>query len=405
MEEKYSRAYLQELAYKWKIGEITTEEQDYLDKWDASYPDDVLNLPEDSGGPDVVKARIFKQVNAALQQDRIKVNKVVKLKWLTVAASLIIICGFLFYNNSFRQILPPSLKYLYVRNDIAAGKNTALITLANGKTITLSDSKSGLVIDAGKLNYNDGSPVKNQAIEGMEQEELLTVTTPRGGQYQITLPDGSKVWLNAASSITFPAKFKGNERKVNLKGEAYFEVSKVRLESAAGKSEKDQTNRLPFIVETRQQQIKVLGTHFDVNSYTEENSIKTTLIEGSVQVSTIKNATDNRSNQSNTVILSPGQQAESNKGTIQVNTVDTDNILDWKNGKFSFKNESLQNIMKKVARWYDVEVEFENEQVRSKTFTGKVSRYDKASEVFKILEMTGGARFKIDGRKIIVSSL
>lgn len=405
MEEKYSRAYLQELAYKWKIGKITTEEQDYLDKWDASYPDDVLNLPEGSGGPDVVKARIFKQVNAALQQDRVKVKKVVKLKWLSVAASLIIICGFLFYNNSFRQILPPSLKYLYVRNDIAAGKNTALITLANGKTITLSDSKSGLVIDAGKLNYNDGSPVKSQAVEAMAQEELLTVTTPRGGQYQITLPDGSKVWLNAASSITFPAKFNRNERKVNLKGEAYFEVSKVKFEQGAGKSEKDQTNRLPFIVETQQQQIKVLGTHFNVNGYADESSIKTTLIEGSVQVSAIKNATDNKSNQPNAVILSPGQQAEFNKGKIQVNTVDTDNILAWKNGKFSFKNESLQSIMKKVARWYDVEVEFENEQVRSKTFTGKVSRYDKASEVFKILEMTGGARFKIDGRKIIVSSL
>lgn len=405
MEEKYSREYLQELAYKWKIGKITTEEQDYLDKWDASYPDDVLNLPDDSGGPDIVKARIFKQVNAALQQDRVKVNKLVKLKWLSAAASLIIICGFLFYSNSFRQILPPSLKYLYVRNDIAPGKNTALITLANGKTIALSDSKSGLVIDAGKLNYNDGSPVKNQATEGIEQEELLTVTTPRGGQYQITLADGTKVWLNAASSITFPAKFNGTERKVNLKGEAYFEVSKVWFERRAGKSKKDETNRLPFIVETRQQQIKVLGTHFNVNGYTDENSIKTTLIEGSVQVSAIKNATDNKSNQTNAVILSPGQQAEFSKGTIQVNLVDTDNTLAWKNGKFSFKNESLQSIMKKVARWYDVDVEFENEQVMSKTFTGKVSRYDKASEVLKILEMTGGARFKIDGRKITVSSL
>lgn len=405
MEEKYSREYLQELAYKWKIGEITTEEQDYLDKWDASYPDDVLNLPDDSGGPDIVKARIFKQVNAALQQDRVKVNRLVKLKWLSAAASLIVICGFLFYNNSFRQILPPSLKYLYVRNDIAPGKNTALITLANGKTIALSDSKSGLVIDAGKLNYNDGSPVKNQATEGMEQEELLTVTTPRGGQYQITLPDGTKVWLNAASSITFPAKFNGTERKVNLKGEAYFEVSKIWPDRRAGKSEKDQTNRLPFIVETWQQQIKVLGTHFNVNGYTDENNSKTTLVEGSVQVSAIKNATDNKSNQTNAVILSPGQQAEFSKGTIQVNLVDTDNTLAWKNGKFSFKNESLQSIMKKVARWYDVEVEFENEQVMSKTFTGKVSRYDKASEVFKILEMTGGARFKIEGRKITVSSL
>lgn len=403
MEEQHSREYLQELAYKWKIGTITKDEQDYLDKWDAGYSDDVLNLPDDCGGPDIVKARMFKQVNAALQKDHIvKVKKLVNIKWLSVAALLLITGTLLFYSSSFRQLLPPSLKYIYVKNDIAPGKNTALITLSSGKTITLSDTKSGIVIDAGKLNYNDGTPIKNQVDEGMEREELLTASTPRGGQYQITLPDGSRVWLNAASSITFPVKFDHNERKVKLTGEGYFEVAKVWVEQKDGKSEKNRRNNIPFVVETEQQQVKVLGTHFNISSYADEGSNRTTLIEGSVQVSASNNTAGHKSNPQHTVILSPGEQAEWNKGTIQVNIVNTDNIVAWKNGKFSFKNEPLQNIMKKLARWYDIEVEFENEQLMKKTFSGKVSRYDKASEVLKILEMTGGARFKIDGRKITV---
>lgn len=403
MEEQYSREYLQELAYKWKIGTITNDEQDYLDKWDASYSDDVLNLPDDCGGPDIVKARMFKQVNAALQKNQIvKVKKLVNIKWLSVAALLLITGTLLFYNSSFRQLLPPSLIYIYVKNDIAPGKNTALITLSSGKTITLSDTKSGIVIDAGKLNYNDGTPIKNQVTEGMEREELLTASTPRGGQYQITLPDGSRVWLNAASSITFPVKFNHNERKVKLTGEGYFEVAKVWAEQGDGKSEKNGRNNIPFVVETAQQQVKVLGTHFNISSYADEGSTRTTLIEGSVQVSAGNNTDGHKRNPQQSVILSPGEQAEWNKGTIQVNVVNTDNIVAWKNGKFSFKNEQLQNIMKKLARWYDIEVEFENEQLMKKTFSGKVSRYDKASEVLKILEMTGGARFKIDGRKITV---
>lgn len=400
MEEQYSKTYLRELAYKWKNGTLTTEEREYLDKWDTSYPDDVLNLPDNAGGPDIVKARMLKQVTATFEKNHIvKVNKSVKLSWLSAAALLIITGTLLFYKGSFQQYLPASLKYLYVKNDFVPGKNTALITLANGKTIKLSDTKSGVVIDAGKLIYSDGTPIKNQSTENIEQEKWLTATTPRGGQYQITLPDGSIVWLNAASSITFPTKFDGNERKVKLTGEAYFEVAKVLTTQRAGNNK---TGNVSFVVETGQQQVKVLGTHFNISSYPDESGIRTTLIEGSVQVSTTKNAADRSNNQHHSVILNPGEQAELNKGTIQVNVVNTDNIVAWKDGKFSFKNEPLQSIMRKVARWYDVEVEFENEQLMQKAFSGKVSRYDKASEVLKILEMTGGARFTIDGRKITV---
>lgn len=275
-------------------------------------------------------------------------------------------------------------------NDIAPGKNTATLTLANGKVINLSDTKTGVIIDASKLTYNDGTnvnttstspPVGLPSLAGGELQaadnnvQMLTASTPRGGMYQVVLPDGSKLWLNADSKISFPSQFIGDERKILLLyGEVYFEVAKNKQK--------------PFFVETKGQEVEVLGTHFNINAYPDESGIKTTLLEGSVRV--------------NAITLKPNQQAITINKQITIKKVNAAAIIDWKNGEFLFNDEPLESIMRRVARWYNVEVIYRSINPKE-TFGGSISRFENVSKVLENLELTGGIHFKIEGRKIIVS--
>nr|WP_121269294.1 FecR family protein [Pedobacter schmidteae] len=265
--------------------------------------------------------------------------------------------------------------------DVAPGKNTATLSLDNGKIINLSSTKSGVVIDATNLKYNDGTAIADSETGATDQtggDALLTATTPRGGTYQIILPDGTKVWLNAASSIKFPSVFnKSKERKVQLTGEAYFEVTK------------DKTK--PFIVVTDKQEVEVLGTHFNINSYADEKNTRTTLLEGAVKVSAFKSST----------LLSPNQQAILTGDKVRVETVDPEGIVAWKNGNFNFNDEDLESIMRKVARWYDVEVYYKDNLPQT-SFLGTLSRSKNLSALLKIMEESGKVHFKLEGRRITV---
>ncbi|MEO6820345.1 MAG: FecR domain-containing protein, partial [Ginsengibacter sp.] len=207
-----------------------------------------------------------------------------------------------------------------------------------------------------------------------------TISTPRGGQYQLTLADGSQVWLNAESSITFPTSFTGNQREVKITGEAYFEIA--------------HDANIPFHVNVNGMDVKVLGTHFNVNAYKDEAEIKTTLLEGSVQVTYNEQAK----------IISIGQQLilnnKSGKMIVEKN-INVDEIMAWKNGKFYFNEASIQSIMKQLCRWYNVDVEYNGEV--NKLFEGTISRQVSVEDIFKILSATGGVHFAIEGRKIIVS--
>ncbi|GAA0886525.1 hypothetical protein GCM10009120_51240 [Sphingobacterium siyangense subsp. cladoniae] len=271
-------------------------------------------------------------------------------------------------------------------NDIAPGKNVATLTLANGKTITLSDAKSGVVIKASALTYSDGTAIENIKIKG---SEISTISTPRGGQYNIELPDGTTVALNAASTLKFPSSFSGLvNRRVELAGEGYFEVAPDK--------------KHPFIVKTGEQTIEVLGTHFNINSYDDEPVIKTTLLEGSVKVATYVKGNSAQALGGST-ILKPGQQAQlGNDGKLHTTEVNTKEVVAWKDGKFVFKDETLGSIMRKISRWYNVDIIYQGISPEE-TFWGSISKFENVSKVLEKLELTGGVHFKIEGRKIYVT--
>ncbi|PYF76633.1 FecR family protein [Pedobacter nutrimenti] len=261
--------------------------------------------------------------------------------------------------------------------DILPGSNKALLTLADGTKVVLDDKAVGKVIEvpgltisktkSGQLVYTaSGKPQQNGKIASN------TVATPRGGQYQIILPDGTKVWLNASSSLSYPELFSGNKRTVRLSGEGYFEVAKNKA--------------MPFHVETAAQDVEVTGTHFNINAYMDDAVLKTTLLEGSVNV--------HYSGKSK--MLQPGQQSRIGNASPEINilTVNTEEETAWKNGLFQFSNASLKSILSQVERWYDVKVDYST--VPNKRYNGMVPRSAGLSEVLHMLEVTGNISFKIE---------
>lgn len=268
------------------------------------------------------------------------------------------------------------------KNDVAPGSNRATLTLASGRTIILDSVQNGSLARQGSariLKLTNGQLVYSPSGQQTGETLYNTISTPRGGQYHIVLTDGTGVWLNAASSIKFPASFTGKERRVTITGEAYFEVAK----NAA----------MPFVVSTEKDaEVQVLGTHFNVNAYSDEASMNTTLLEGSVQVKQ-GNAMD---------LLRPGQRAELSKdGKIRlVNDADTEEAVAWKNGNFQFQNDGIGTIMRQICRWYDVKIIYEG-KIPAGTYSGGVSRNTKISNVLKILELSD-LHFRIEGNTLTV---
>ncbi|KIA93569.1 hypothetical protein OC25_12400 [Pedobacter kyungheensis] len=268
-------------------------------------------------------------------------------------------------------------------NDVAPGGNRAILTLADGRRIDLSGSKTGELATTNGLNVKkaaNGLLVFSVIDNGVAKEEGKnnTITTPSGGQYQVNLPDGTLVWLNAETKFSFPSHFNGKNRSVELDGEAYFEVSKDKNH--------------PFIVKSKKQEVEVLGTHFNIDSYDNNIGTKTTLLEGSVK---IKGAGGEK-------VIAPGEQSVLYGNTIQVNAVDPAFAIDWKNGEFRFKNESLPSIMQKLSRWYGVQFVMDVRYELMPSFSGSVSRFDNISEVLKMLEETGNIKFYINGKVVTV---
>lgn len=263
---------------------------------------------------------------------------------------------------------------------IVAGGNKAVLTLADGSNIVLDSTHNGTLTKQGNtkvVQVNMATLAYHSDTESSQQVVYNTLATPSGGQYQLILPDGSKVWLNAASSIHFPTVFKGNERHVTVTGEAYFEVAK----NAA----------MPFTISVKDMEVKVLGTHFDIMAYDDESTMNTTLLEGSVKVS-----------HGNLVrMLVPGQQSNIGKtGSIKVTDAAVEEVMAWKNGWFQFNAHDIKTVMRQISRWYNVEVVYEG-KIPAGHFTGLVSRNNDISQVLKIMQ-SAGVRFKIEGRKLIV---
>ena len=268
------------------------------------------------------------------------------------------------------------------KNELVPGTNKAILTLSNNSIVILDDAHNGKVAQQGNAvvtKLANGQLVYQSMDERSGETVYNTLTTPRGGQFKLTLPDGSDVWLNAASSITYPTAFTGNERKVEITGEAYFEIA-------------HDANK-PFKVGLNGMEVKVLGTHFNINGYNDESNVKTTLLEGSISLSK-GNAT---------TMLRPGQQALlAGNGKLNViGQVDVEQVIAWKNGYFSFNRSDLRSVMRQIARWYDVDIKYEG-KIPERQFGGKIDRNSKASEVLKVLEESK-VHFRIEDKNIIVT--
>lgn len=358
---------LAELLDRYKQGNSTAAERRWVESLHLhTYA--VEPISEDAAA----KQRMWQQLQKGLSTDGAKKSR--RIKWLTAAASLLLIAtiAWLYRPESSHTPIPQSF-------DIVAGGNKAILKMADGQTVNLDSSQHGVMILSDKLLYTDSTLAGSFHDDRVAGEDLYNeIVTPRGGTYQVVLADGTRVWLNADSKLTFPQRFAKSKREVTLVGEAYFEVAKNKNH--------------PFIVLTAGQEIAVLGTSFNVSAYESQLSEQTTLVEGEIRV-----ATPQRTQQ-----LSPGEQALITSNEIAVSRVDTTPFVAWKSGFIAFNEETLEHIMGEISRWYDVDVHFE-EVDRQLRFGGTVSRYANVSEVLRRLELTGQVHFKISERRIVVT--
>jgi transmembrane sensor len=385
--QKEFEKHLLEIMTRFKNGEATDAEIEEINLWyenQASNEGYTDGMPSDQRVEAKQKLlfRIYDRIHqAAAPVARINVYK--KIKIFTLAASVFLVIGVALYFQFAEQKKYP--KDSVAVHDVAPGNNKAVLILANGKKISLEDlsdgqiaSQTGIRISKtanGQLVYEATESIASTTLK----PEFNTIEVPVGGQWQVILPDHSKVWLNALSRITYPLHFTGNERNVKISGEAYFEVS--------------HNAQMPFKVQAGHQVVEVLGTHFNIMAYADEKLIRTTLIEGSVKVSQGKA----------TKLLVPGEQAQVGKEGIRVtNEVDVEDVVAWKNGYFKF-DENLEAIMAKVAKWYNVEVVYQFKPDPNSIYEGKVSRSKNISSLLKIIEFNGDVHFKIEGRRVIVT--
>jgi len=316
-----------------------------------------------------------------------KVRRMPLYRRWAAAAVLVLIAGgaYLYFNRSVQAPDAVVNDRSVYSSDAVPGSNKATLTLANGKTIQLDTTHNGLLAEQGatKVLQKGNGQLDYQAKKGMTAGGEIAyniLSTPKGGQYQLNLPDGSRVWLNAASSIRYPTVFSGAERIVEVSGEAYFEVTA----DAA----------MPFRVKGRGVMVEVLGTKFNINTYEDEPVSRTTLAEGKVKV------TGGSSSQ----VLSPGEQALVDPaGTIRLEqNADLEKTMAWKNNQFIFERDDLPAILRQLGRWYDVEILYQGSSPKPYHFSGIISRARNASDVLHMLEATGNIHFDIEGKKIIV---
>lgn len=378
----------QQLLEKYLANECTYEEAEELfiylnqDKSDKVLLKELqkgfnASITQSKNIPEEVSTRIWNRLETNIRVPVVPLYK--KRKWLSMAAAAIVLMMFslglyIYLYNNKTEIVAKDEQF---KNDVGPGGNKAVLTLADGTRIILDEIQDGTITNQGNTvvsKSKDGQIIydlSSDQLSSVSEIAYNTISTPKGGQYQVILPDGSKVWLNAASYLKFPTKFTGKERKVELTGEAYFEIEKNK--------------KAPFEVTLNDMKVEVLGTHFNVTGYDDDEYHTATLLEGSVKIS----------NKTDQILLNPGQQAVLNKSDdIKVRSVDAEEAIAWKNGYFLFNNENIGSIMRKISRWYNVEVVFQG-NMSDKEFTGTISRFKNVSEVLKLLELTKDVHFEI----------
>nr|WP_199082498.1 FecR family protein [Pedobacter sp. ASV19] len=435
-----TRSEAEQLIAKYIDGNCSSEEKQLVDTYFLKYLDGKTKLPSQF---DIEAAS--EEMRGAIEAEigSFSAGRARRL-WSRIAAAaavlLVVGLGLFFYSrytNTLRH-LEGAAATRDLANDIKPGGNKAYLVLSNGKRLSLTDAANGeLAKEAGVeiTKTADGQviyTVKDPSLPAASppggargsvgassdrvkySNALNTIETPRGGQYQIRLPDGSKVWLNAASKLIYPVSFNGcGQRVVELSGEAYFEIFKNKLQ--------------PFVVKSKNQEVTVLGTHFNINSYSDEPGTKTTLLEGSVAVRLLEGSAATRDlsyrrddakgrddangrdeakgrndDRINGLVLKPNEQSVLVNGKIAVKQVDPALAVDWKNGQFIFESEPLPSILRRVARWYNVTIIYTNTDKNNTTFSGVVSRADNVSSVLRMLQKTSKIKFTIDGNTVKV---
>ena len=364
------------LLEKYNNGTATNEEKALIENWYLKHKPANTNVTHEQLQED--QQNSLDQLVAQIKSD----NKRSIWPALKIAASVLIFLSAGLYFIKWHNIPKERVAINKpLKNDVAPGGYKATITLANGSKIVLNDIKTGKLASQGntlitktangKIIYINKKPnaVSNTLVYNI-------ATTQRGGLYQFVLADGTKVWLNSASSIKYPVNFIGNERVVELTGEAYFEVAHNAKKS--------------FKVIANGQTIEDIGTHFNINAYNDEDAIKTTLLEGSVKVSTA----------SMSRVLKPGEQAFVKNGNLSITNVDPNESVAWKNGFFFFNDNTIQDVMKQLARWYDVDIKYEGE-LSERRFSGEITRNINASQILDILSFKK-IHYKIEGKTITV---
>lgn len=363
----------QKILEKVKTGNLTVEEKAILECWYLGWS---VNDNLDLSDSELLKE--FESMRSRIPHLKPK-SPFVKFLPRFAAAAVILLFGafsayFIFHSS------PTKNNLVLHKNDVTPGNNSATLTLGNGQSIVLNSRPTGnlavqgnaTVIKStnGQIKYKELSGVKSGVLENI-------ITTRRKEQYSVILADGTTVWLNSGSSIKYPTTFEGKDREVTVTGEVYFEVA-----HNASK---------PFKVFVNKQTVQVLGTHFNINAYSDEPAIKTTLLEGSVKLMVDRY----------TKTLKPGQQAIFEDNQFAVSESDTEEAIAWKNGYFRFKSENIKSIMRKLSRWYDIDVEF-NSDITNEEYSGKVSRFRNISQVLNMLELSKSVHFKIEGRRVTV---
>jgi len=386
---------LSHLLRKFAAGELTGEEQQQLEKL-LSDPnrdelaEQVATLMENTHPAPVTAepstADTFSYIIAADKTVPAEPNRArrISLRWLVAAAVLLVSFSAVLYFMTGEK--EPSLanvtKPIPVKPEKDPGRNTAILTLADNSEVALDSVGNGLVAtQAGtKVLLKDGQLSYKHSADAPQTVAYNKITTPRGGEYQITLSDGTKVWLNAASSLTFPTVFTGPNREVVLTGEAFLEVAK--------------DVQHPFVIKVKDMNVSVLGTELNIMSYDDEPETVTTLVSGSVRVSSPGNADQ---------VLTPGQHAVINNqtGNVVVKNADIEEETAWKNGRIHFTAANIRKIMRQVSRWYDVDIRFEG-NVQNLDFTCTVSRKDKLSKLLQLLELTRAVHFTMEDNTVIV---
>lgn len=383
------------LIFKNIIGRSSNEESDELLKWRYEQPENEklhqkfldkenikteyerLRIIDHSNAMNNMKARIAVHNRRKVKQYIRKISAVAAIL-ITLVSALVMLDGTIYNFFGSGSIL--------AEQQIKHGQVKALLTLCNGKSIQLDDAKTIIKEEQALISKAENGSLSYEGITPAQQGKIKfnDLVIPRGGEFSLVLEDGTKIWLNAESKLRYPIAFTGEERKVYLEGEAYFKVAK---------------GAKPFIVDVQGQLVQVYGTEFNISGYPSDPKVYTTLVEGKVSVKAIYD--------SNVVHLEPGTQSVFSKNNLEISLreVNTDEVASWKTGMIVFENQSLEQIMKTLSRWYDFDYQYTGNDISHLQYRGKVPRYGDFKEVLKVLEECGGIRLNIKGKTVIITGL